>query len=217
MDIVSLVFFSFLPCLLWLWFCMHKKYVTGILIPFLTAAAAGAVVCSVFARFVFEPFSLALSPGLAPLFTAVILTAIPEESSKLMFLLPFIRTGPERKILPSRSVYARAVFIALAFASFENVIFALRFPGVLPLRFFSAVLLHASASLFSAVWLHERLSGSGRPMHRFTLFGAFFFHSIYAFGLSSSRPWFFLSLLAVAFAGAWAAFLWQTSGESYRD
>lgn len=189
---------------------MRKKYIPKVLIPFLLLAAVLAILFAVFARFILEPFSLAMSPGVVPLFTAVILTAIPEETSKLLFLLPFMRVGPERRLVSARRVFAQAVFIALAFASFENVLFALRHPGVLPLRFFSAVVLHGACSFFSALWLYERLSGLGRSTRRLTLFRAFFFHGVYALGLSSSRPWFFLSLLTVAVAGAWSFFLWQT-------
>lgn len=212
MDVVFLAFFSFLPCLLWLWFCLRRKYATSLLIPFLTAAAAAAIICSVLARLTLEPFALSMGSFGSALFSAVVVTAIPEELTKLLFLIPFIRTGPERRLLPSKTVYARAVFIALAFASFENILFALRYPGVLPLRFFSAVPLHAAAALFSAVWLYERLSGSRHSAHRFTLFSAFFFHSVYAYGLSGPRSMVIVAVLAVAFAGSRAVFLWQTAG-----
>ncbi len=219
MAAVFIVVLSFLPCLLWFLYCLVLKH-AGIPHLFLfTLAASIAVVFSVAARFALEPVAAYFPPAIVPVFVAFALTAVPEELSKLLAIVPFSRSGTDRSVLPSKTIYARAVCIALAFASLENVFFAFSVPGSLPLRFITAVPLHASLAVFIARWLCDppqydrHRCGSRRIPGLFMPVFAILLHTVYALSFELRPPLTSLSALTAAVTLVGAVFLWNTCGD----
>ncbi len=219
MTVVSLVFLSFVPCFIWFLYCLAGRHATVMHIFFFTLAAVIAVILSVSVRFLVEPVALYVPVSLVPIFTALVATAVPEELSKMMLVLPFAHTGPDRTPVPERTLCARAVCVALAFASLENLLFASRYPAALLLRSVTAVPFHGATALFSALWLSRMIRrrvdpdpGTNPNRPRFLLSGAIMMHAVYAwaFVLSPAIP--ALSLLVAVIAVARAVYLWKQCG-----
>ena len=221
MTSVTLVFFSLLPFLAWFFYCLIHKHAVMLHLPGFFGAALIAAAFSVAARFVLEPFAVFFPPAVLPLFTALAVTAIPEEATKLLAVIPFSRSGPGRSPLPERTLLARAVCISLAFSSLENIFFAAKFPGSLPLRFGTAVPLHASLAVFSACWLSGRLNRDRYlPAVRdrfapglFMLVAAICLHALYALGFELRPIFAGLSVFTAAVAFIGAVVLWNTCGD----
>ena len=213
MTSVTLVFFSLLPFLAWFFYCLIHKHAVMLHLPGFFGAALIAAAFSVAARFVLEPFAVFFPPAVLPLFTALAVTAIPEEATKLLAVIPFSRSGPGRSPLPERTLLARAVCISLAFSSLENIFFAAKFPGSLPLRFGTAVPLHASLAVFSACWLSGRLNrGRFAPGFRM-LVAAICLHALYALGFELRPIFAGLSVFTATVAFIGAVVLWNTCGD----
>jgi len=214
LAVFFLIFLSFTPCLLWFIFCLIKQYITYIQGSFLIMAGVCSVLLSVAARFVLEDISGFLPAAAGPFFTALVVTALPEEVAKMTVLLPFSRDRQSGLPVPLKTFCARAVCVGLAFAAFENILFAVRSPRVLLLRYFTAVPLHAACTLFASLWLYRRISsGDGTQVRYFTLSAALLFHAVYILMLSSSPSLFVFSAITAALAFLRAAYIWQSSGE----
>ncbi len=228
MAVVSLVFFSLLPFFVWFLYCLSRKHVSLIHLFFFPLAASFAVAVSVGLRFILEPFVSFVPVSLAPVFIALVVTAVPEELAKILFVVPFARTGPERSPVTDITLCARAVCLALAFVSLENIVFASRYPSALVLRMGTAVPFHGAVTLFSALWLSRRISlrrsgsrepagscepaGSREPAPRFLLSGAIVFHGFYAWGFVQSPPIPVFSALVAVMAVLRAVYLWKRCG-----
>ena len=213
---VSLVFFSFLPYLIWFFFSLIHKRVGMIHFLLFVAVSFIAVAFSVVARFFLEPFVALFPPVAEPFLAALVLTAFPEEVAKLLAVLPFSRGGSGSSVLPAKTVLARAVCIALAFASLETIFFAVRVPGALSLRFMTAVPLHASLTVFSACWLYGRLSHrSGSRLGRgyFMLVSAIMLHALCALGFEMRPPLTVLSAIMAAGTFVGSVILWIRGGD----
>lgn len=221
MTSVTLVFFSLLPFLAWFFYCLIHKHAVMMHLPGFFCAALIAAAFSVAARFALEPCAVFFAPAVLPLFTALVVTAIPEEATKLLAVIPFSRNAPGHSPLPRRTILARAVCISLAFSSLENIFFAAQFPGSLPLRFGTAVPLHASLAVFSACWLSGRLNrdryhsafrGRFAPGF-FMLAAAICLHALYALGFELRPIFAGLSVVTAAVAFIGAMVLWNTCGD----
>lgn len=216
MAVVSLVFFSLLPFFVWFLYCLSRKHVSLIHLVFFPLAASFAVAVSVGLRFILEPFVHFVPVSLAPVFIALVVTAVPEELAKILFVVPFARTGPERSPVTDITLCARAVCLALAFVSLENIVFASRYPSALVLRMGTAVPFHGAVTLFSALWLSRRISlrrsGSREPGPPFLLSGAIVFHGAYAWGFVQSPPLPVFSALVAVVAVLRAVYLWKRCG-----
>lgn len=216
MTVILLVFFSLVPFFVWFLYCLAGKHVTVLHLFFFPFAASLAIGVSVGLRFVLEPLVQFFPVSLAPVGIALVATALPEELAKILFVVPFARTGPERSPVPLATLCARAVCLALAFASLENILFASRYPSSLLIRTVTAVPFHGAVTLFSAIWL-SRFFLSGRtsllhPAPRFLLSGAILFHALYAWGFVQSPPRPFFSILVAVVAVLRAVYFWKRSG-----
>lgn len=213
MTVVSLIFFSLIPFFIWFLYCLAGKHVSVTHLFFFVFAASVAVAVSVGLRFVLEPLVQFVPISLVPVYIALVATAVPEELSKILFVLPFARTGPERAPVPGTTLCARAVCLALAFASLESILFASRYPASLLIRTVTAVPFHGAVTLFSALWLSRRISprhtGSPEPGPRLLLSGAILFHAAYAWGFVQSPPLPVFSMLVAAVAVLRAFYLWK--------
>lgn len=170
------VFLSFLPCLLYLGYGTLRGRFSlprGLAVAILSlAAVAVAVVC----RLALDSLAGRLSGWPSDLFDSFVSTALTEEGARIALLLFACSAAPSR-----RDAAARALFAGLAFASFENVAYGIRFPDQVALRYLTAVPVHAGASLLCWKTLD---GGSSRGF-----LSALALHGLYAFGLVSARPW----------------------------
>ena len=219
MATVSLVFLSFIPCIVWFAFCLTKGYAAVYHLFFFSVAATVAVFLSVLVRLALEPLGGLVPVVLSAPFTALVLTAFPEEISKLLAILPFAHNALQGEAVSVKRLCARAVCIALAFASLENIVFGSRLSGSLTARYFTAVPLHGATALLSAMWLSHRLAGTHSPAgvrekRFFMLSAAILCHAVYAWGFEVRPPLFIVSALAALIAVIRAVYLWQTCGEN---
>lgn len=185
MLLVAVVIFSFLPCLLYLWYGTAR----GLFSPprglYTVSLSLSAIVVAVACQLALSPLSAGLHGWSLYSFEAFISTSLTEEGVRLALLYLACRG------IQGRSTSASLALLAgLAFASFENIAYGIRYPGLVALRYLTAVPVHAAASLLC--W--RTLDGK-RPWGALS---AFTLHGLYALGLVSERPW--LSVCALLLA-----------------
>lgn len=170
------VFLSFLPCLLYIAYGSLRGRFSlprGLAVAILSLAAVAAAV--VF-RLALDSLAGRLSGWPSDLFDSFVSTSLTEEGARLALLFFACAGAPSR-----RDAAARALLAGLAFASFENVAYGIRFPDQVALRYLTAVPVHAGASLLCWRTL------DGRNARGFL--SAFALHGLYTLGLVSPRPW----------------------------
>ena len=187
MILGAVVFLSFLPCLLYLAYGAVRGRFTlprGLSVVILSLVA---VAFAVVGQLALESLSPGLSGWSSYLVDSFVSTALTEEGARFALLVVACGAGSSRRGLSRREAASRALLAGLAFASFENISYGIRYPDHLALRFLTAVPVHAGASLLC--W---RTLDAKRP---WGLLSAFSLHGLYALGLFSARPWFSVGAL----------------------
>lgn len=210
MMILLFVFLCFLPLCLWLVYCLYSNVCTFF------SAIRGVLfgLLSVFLALFLVTLTGSVSRGMSGLslllFTCFISSALFEESSKLLLVcvLPEIRT-PQRS---SRVIASYAILIGLSFASFETLLYGLRNPSIVYLRFLTSLPVHACATLLCSAWIGTR---SARMKGFAFLFAGIGLHGAYNLSMNSGGFYLWTGLLCVLVLAGLSLYLWrQTTAET---
>lgn len=214
MTLVFLVFFSFLPLILWVFLTVKYRIASLVQGFVMTVSALAAVVCASVFQVLLDPALSSFSGLSSVLFSSFVEAALVEELSKLAFIN--LATGVREPVRPpsARGILACALTLGLSFSAFETLSYALRSPSAIWVRALTALPVHASASLAAGALvarlrgLDVRASLAGR-MVLFTF--AILLHGAYDAGLSLSGPLLVASFCSVGLLVLIAVRLWKES------
>jgi len=216
------LFFSFLPLILFLAYCVVSRKCPFFSVLCAVLFAVFAIALASLAQTLLSPVTAGFSGMAALLFSSFIEAALIEELVKVFFvsLIPGVR---KRMISPGQ-ILILSLALAFSFSAFETLSYSIRSPSALWLRALTALPVHAGSTVAGGAWIasifHEcgdgESSGNGGGNSR--VFALFFACAIFLHGMFNacmSLSGFLIvpaigcviSLLAIAFH------VWKRTGE----
>ncbi len=204
MNLAFLLFLSFMPAVSVAVLCVRRGEYDASRALRCLAFGLAAVLPAALIQFVLASRSMYLSGAGGLLFRSFAVAALVEESLKFAAVFFVARRGAARDA--DRFVLLSGLTAALSFAAFESLVYALRSPGSVFVRFLTAVVLHAASGIVAGAFVLERSRSAER------LAGArFFLAAVGLHGLYNTFAVLGFPLVALSFAVlvAFVFFAWS--------